>query len=256
MMRCDAQSPPRSHEISNSVTTLGAASTSTPQAEATSKTSACSKYTWNAYLPMLASAGWRSTRATPPGAAGLPIVVVSSLADTAGKHGSVEAGLHVWCRGALRRGQADGAAHQSAISGARAWSSKGSHPELCVPPTNGSSATRHTTVSTAASASRPTHESRHQRATRAPALELSDAAPPLAAPCSGATSPGAGASATVRSASGAVATPSMKSPSCAGGKLYDQARLCFQNGRARVVIGSGRGRARCESLGPQPHWQA
>ena len=93
---------------------FGAAMTSKPAAVMTSTTRVCSRYTWKLYLPMLASDGWRSTRATPPGAAGLPIVVVSSLADTAGKHESVEAGLHGWCRGALRRGQADGAAHQSA----------------------------------------------------------------------------------------------------------------------------------------------
>ena len=59
---------------------FGAAVTSKPAAVTTSTTRVCIRYTWKLYLPMLASDGWRSTRATPPGAAGLPTVVASSLA--------------------------------------------------------------------------------------------------------------------------------------------------------------------------------
>ena len=59
---------------------FGAAMTSKPAAVMTSTTSTCSRYTWKLYLPMLASDGWRRIRATPPGAAGLPTVVASSLA--------------------------------------------------------------------------------------------------------------------------------------------------------------------------------
>ena len=59
---------------------FGAAVTSKPAAVTTSTTRACSRYMWKLYLPMLASDGWRSTRATPPGAAGLPTVEASSLA--------------------------------------------------------------------------------------------------------------------------------------------------------------------------------
>ena len=59
---------------------FGAAVTSKPAAVTTSTTRACSRYMWKLYLPMLASDGWRSTRATQPGAAGVPTVVASSLA--------------------------------------------------------------------------------------------------------------------------------------------------------------------------------
>ena len=147
--------------------------------------------------------------------------------------GSEQPGIRgsVRCAGAARGpSTTECAAHQSANNGASACCSKGSHPVEFSRPTIGSSTIRHATVSTAASASNPTHDSRAQRATHAPAFAPSDAAPSLVVPWSGATSPGAGASATARSASAAVATPSMKSPSCAGGKKYDHAVLCFQRG--------------------------
>ena len=109
-----------------------------------------------------------------------------------------------------KRGTAEGAAHQRASSGANAWSSKGSHPVRCDPPTSGSSTTRHTTLSAAPSARRPTHGSRAQHITHA--FALCDLAPSLTGALSGASSPGAGASVVARSASAAATTPSINAP--------------------------------------------
>ena len=75
-----AHSPPRRNVIRSTATMLADAATSTPAAMPINMTILCSRYTWKEYLPAPASAGWRSTRATPPGAAGLPTVVASSLA--------------------------------------------------------------------------------------------------------------------------------------------------------------------------------